>query len=161
MDIEQVLALLATAEGHVRADRLADAAATYRLALSEPALDAHPEARCEVCANYGALMLHELRLDTAVPDAANRLDLAIDMLLRARAGYGLVTGAGFRVTNDTNLALAYFQRHQLTGQHGDLMSAHMALDGAEARVDSSDGDMRDWIRSIPVETCPNFSPIGP
>jgi hypothetical protein len=148
MDIDQVLALLVAAQSHIRADRLADAAAIYRMLLADPALDAHPEARNEVWANYGALMLHELRLDTAVHDAGQRLDDALDLLHKARAGYGLATGGAFRVTNDTNLALAYFQRHQLTGHHGDLMSAHMALDGAEASVQADNQDMRDWIRSI-------------
>lgn len=147
-DIEQGLALLVSAEAHIRADRLSDAAETYRIALAAPALAAHPAARCEVCANFGALMLHELRVTHNAPDAGRRLDEAIDLLLQARAGYGLVPGEGFRVTNDTNLALAYFQRYQLSGQHGDLMSAHIALDGAEARADGSDTDMRDWIRSI-------------
>jgi hypothetical protein len=147
-DIEQVLALLVTAQAHIHADRLADAAATYRLALAEPALDAHPAARCEVCANFGALMLHDLRLDSAAPDAVRRLDEAIELLLKARADYGLAPGEGLRVTNDTNLALAYLQRYQLSGHHGDLLSAHMALDGAEARVDGKEAEMCDWVRSI-------------
>jgi hypothetical protein len=148
MGIEQVLALLATAEAHIRADRLADAAATYRMALADPALEAYAAARCEACSNLGALLLHDLRLDISASDAGKRLDDALDLLLKAQAGYGLVAGHGFRVTNDANLALAYFQRYRLTGHHGDLISAHMALDGAEALVATDDGDMRDWIRSI-------------
>ena len=144
----QALALLVDAQVHIRADRLTDAAATYRRALADPALEAYPAARCEACSNLGALMLHDLRLDTSAPDAGQRLDDALQLLINARAGYGLVAGGGFRVTNDTNLALAYFLRYQLTGRHGDLISAHLALDGAEALVDSGDGDMRDWIRSI-------------
>ncbi len=147
-DGEQVLALLVTAQAHIRADRLADAAATYQLALADSALNANPAARCEVCANFGALMLHELRVAHDAPDVGRRLDEAIDLMLQARAGYGLLPGAGLRVTNDTNLALAYFQRYQLNGHHGDLMSAHMALDGAEARIEGKDAEMRDWVRSI-------------
>lgn len=147
-DIEPVLALLVTAQAHIRADRLADAAATYRLALAGPALDAYPAARREVCANFGALMLNDLRLDSTAPEAGPRLDEAIELLLKARAGYGVAPGDGFRVTNNTNLALAYLQRYQLTGQHGDLLSAHMALDGAEALVDADNAEMRDWVRSI-------------
>jgi uncharacterized protein (DUF2345 family) len=148
MDIEQVLALLATAQSHILADRLADAAQTYLTVLAEPALDAHLAARSEVQANYGALLLHQVHLDADGEDAGRRLDEAIDMLLQARAGYGLVAGDGLRVTNDANLALAYFLRHRRSGQHKDLMAAHLALDGAEARIDRNDNSQRDWIRSI-------------
>lgn len=148
MDIDQVLALLAAAQNHILADRLADAAQTYLTALSEPALEAHPVARCEVQANYGALLLHQIHLDTDGEDAGRRLDDAIDMLLQARTGYDLVAGDGLRVTNDANLALAYFLRHRRTGRHKDLMAAHLALDGAEARIDRHDQGQRDWIRSI-------------
>jgi hypothetical protein len=148
LETEQIIELLTLAEALIRSDRLAEAAEQYRRLLDEPALDEVPMARTEVFANYGALLLHEARLD---PDGAlgeHRLDQAIDMLVRAQHGYRLGQGAGSGVTTATNLALAYFQRHRSTGQHADLISAHLALDGAETAADPEDQAMLEWIGSI-------------
>ena len=148
LDSEQVIDLLAAAEALIRAEQLTEAAEQYRALLLEPALDEVPVARTEVYANYGALLLHEARLDPVGKLAEHRLDLAIDMLGRAQLGYRMGEGAGSSVTTDTNLALAYFQRHIATGQHADIMSAHLALDGAELAAGRGDQPMLDWIRSI-------------
>lgn len=143
-DSQEVLALLAVAEAHIRADRLAEASALYREVMDEPALDQLPDARREVCANYGALLLHEARLITDKTDVSDKLDRAIEMLTRARA----TLPQRKSVISDTNLALAYFQRHIVTERQSDLMSAHLALDGAEAAIPGDDGDLLDWVRSI-------------
>lgn len=148
LDREQVLALLATAEGYIRADRLSEAATLYRQVLAEPALDDLPTARTEIFANYGALLLHEVRSGPTGPDRERILAQAIDMLARARQGYRSGQGDGSSAVSDTNLALAYFQRHLVTGENGDLMSAHLALDRAESVTAVGDRDMLDWIRSI-------------
>jgi hypothetical protein len=148
LDRDQVVDLLAMAESLIRADLLSEAAEQYRRVLLEPALDLLPAARTEVYANYGALLLHEARLDPQGALVEHRLELAIDMLGRAQLGFRLGQGEGNSVTTDTNLALAYFQRHLLTGQHADLMSAHLALDGAERASGREDRAMLDWIGSI-------------
>jgi hypothetical protein len=142
-DPDEVLALLARAAGHIRAERLAEAASCYQQLLLEPAA-----ARIEVLANYGALQLHEARTADDSARVADKLDQAIDMLSRARAGQRLGQGGGKSTISDTNLALAYFQRHLANGQHADLMSAHLALDGAEAEAPPDDPDLIEWIRSI-------------
>ncbi|MBJ3783448.1 hypothetical protein [Devosia sediminis] len=147
-DAEAVLALLASAEAHIRADRLDEASAQYRLLLEESALDQLPAARIEVFANYGALLLHEARLTEDEAELRRTLDQAIDMLTRARAGRRRDEFNRNSVISDTNLALAYFQRHVATGNHADLMSAHLALDGAEAVIPADDRDLHDWVRSI-------------
>jgi len=144
-DREQILALLASAQAHIRAGSHVEAASQYRLLLLDPALDDMPGIRTEVLANYGALLLREARLPDT-PDAETRLEMAIDLLSRARMGYRLGQGTGSSVTADTNLALAYFQRHLATGRYADLMSAHMVLDGAEAAAADAP-DMLDWVRS--------------
>lgn len=147
-DTEEVLALLAIAEAHIRADRLLEAAAQYRAVLDQPALNDLPTARVEVYANYGALLLHEARLADDDADVRRMLSEAIDMLTRARVEHrrGPINRNG--VISDTNLALAHFQRFVATNSHADLMSAHLALDGAEGAVPENDPDLRDWVRSI-------------
>jgi tetratricopeptide (TPR) repeat protein len=147
-DPDEVLALLARAAGHIQAERLAEAASCYRQLLLEPALSDIPAARIEVLANYGALLLHEARMADDSTVATDKLDQAIDMLSRARAGQRLGQGGGKSMISDTNLALAYFQRHLANGQHADLMAAHLALDGAEADAAPDEPDLIDWIRSI-------------
>ncbi len=151
LDREQVLDLLATAEGYIRADRLSEAATLYRQVLAEPVMDDLPTARTEIFANYGALLLHEVRSGPAGPERERLLELAIDMLVRARHGHRLGHGEGNSAVSETNLALAYFQRHLVTGEDGDLMSAHIALDSAESATAAGDSDMLDWIRSIQAQ----------
>lgn len=147
LDQQQVLALLALAERHIKADRLAAAAAHYRRVLSEPILDALPAARTEAQANFGALLLHAARIDPGGAEAHQQLEQAIELLGNARTGYQSGEGAGNAAVTSTNLALAYFERHRLAGDDADLMSAHVALDGAEAAA-PDDPETRDWIRSV-------------
>ncbi|MHA6297389.1 hypothetical protein [Devosia sp. CAU 1758] len=146
-----MLDLLTTAEGHIRADRLSEAATLYRQVLAEPALDDLPTAKTEAFANYGALLLHEVRSGPTSPDRERMLTLAIDLLTQARMGHNLGKGDGSSAVSDTNLALAYFQRHLVNGEDGDLMSAHIALDSAESAVAAEDWDMLEWIRSIQAQ----------
>lgn len=148
LDQDHVLALLAAAEGYIRADRLDEAALKYQQVLEDPALDQLPTARSEVFANYGALLLHQVRQRQPGPDSDSALALAIDMLSRARMGYRLGQGEGSGIVTDTNLALAYFQLHLSSGENAALMSAHFALDGAEKATATDDQDMLAWIRSI-------------
>lgn len=145
---ENILHLLATAEADIRADRLSEAVKTYEFLLSQPGLGAHPSARTEVCANYGALLLHEARLAGIAPGVTLTLDRAIALLSEAQRDYGTQSGDRTRVITETNLALAYVQRHFLTGSNADLMSAHLALDAAEARALSQDRDILEWIASV-------------
>lgn len=148
LDTAQVIDLLAAAETLIRSGLLEEAAEQYRTVLTQPALDAMPAARIEAYANYGALLLHEARLNPAGPLAEQQLDMAINVLVRAQRGHRLRQGEGSSVTTDTNLALAYIQRHEKTGKHADLMSAHLALDAAEQALDPSDQQLLEWVHSI-------------
>jgi len=149
-DRDEILAALVTAETLIRSEQLAEAAALYQSILIDTMLDDIPTARTEVFANYGALLLHKARSLGGSPEAQSHLERAIDMLSRARKGYQLGQGEGSSAISDTNLALAYYQRFTMTDHGTDLMSAHMALDGAEAAAlaDSAAQDKIDWIRSI-------------
>lgn len=148
LDRERILSLLAAAQAAINADRLAEAATLYQSALADPGLEHMPTARTEVLSNCGALLLHQARLTPDDADTERRLDDAIDMLSRARMYYRLGQGEGSSVTTDTNLALAFFQRHLANGQRADIMRAHIALDGAEAVIDADDANMVDWVKTI-------------
>mgnify|MGYP001202548552 CR=1 FL=1 len=147
LDRKQVLALLAKAEAHIKAERLDAAAEQYLKLLAEPVLDELPSARTEVQANYGALLLHRARMALEDEESAALLNEAIGLLDRACTAYRRGQGSGSSATAATNLALAYFQRYRVSGERADLMAAHLALDGAEAAA-SGDNDTLDWVRSI-------------
>lgn len=145
---KRILELLASAQAHIRADRLDDAAAIYRSSLEDRALAQHSDAHFEVLSNYGALLLHAFKLADTNPGQLNEIDLAIDLLCQARQlGRAPSDESGGPVA-DANLALAYFERYRHAKRPADLMSAHLILGDVESALGDSDRDLRDWVRSI-------------
>lgn len=146
LDRDEALLCLAKAEADIRADRFAEAAQHYRSALALPALLDLPALHTEALGNYGALLLHEAHQQAAASERLHRLNSAIASLEEARRLSRASNGSGNTATIAANLALAYFRRFEISAEQADLMSAHMALDGAEA--ENGETDMQDWIRSI-------------
>ncbi|MGB3339684.1 MAG: hypothetical protein WBA73_21085 [Devosia sp.] len=104
--------------------------------------------RGEVLTNLGAALCMSARGQQG-EDALTRLEEARNLLAKALTHRSRSQAPAAWATTRANLALVHLTRYETTGNMDDLLSAHLALDGTEPALRSTDDTaLRDWINAI-------------
>lgn len=142
---ESIFTTLARARALVE-DRAFESAASIYRSLLEAEL-ATP-LRGEILTNLGAALCMAARGKQG-PTARAQLEQARDLLAEAlpcRPRDQLP--AAWAITR-ANLALVHLARHEASGDNGELLSAHMALDGVDQALrHAGETTLRDWVSTI-------------
>ena len=123
-----------------------DAAALLYLEALED--DLAPLLRGEVLTNLGAALCLIAR-GAEGPAARAQLDEARDLLVEALpCRQRRQAPAAWAITR-ANLALVHLARYEATGESGELLSAHLALDGVDKALRrSGETALQDWVAAI-------------
>jgi hypothetical protein len=109
-----------------------------------------PDLRSEVQTNLAAALCTLVQQKHwPRTEALNQLDRARDLLTAALQHRQRRTAPRDWVSSRANLALVHMARHDITGNEHDILSAHMALDGAEDALGRhGDVELSGWIKAI-------------
>lgn len=107
-----------------------------------------PALRGEVLTNLGAALCMSSR-GQAGEAALARLEQARSLLVDALPLRSPSNAPEAWATTRANLALVHLARYENTGNHHELLSAHLALDGTEPTLRSRKvPELTDWISAI-------------
>lgn len=126
--------------------RAFESAATIYLSLLEAELAA--PLRGEILTNLGAALCMAARGNRG-PAARAQLDQARDLLVEALPCRPRDQAPSAWAITRANLALVHLARYEANGDSGEMLSAHLALDGVD-RVLRHAGEtaLRDWVSAI-------------
>ena len=126
--------------------RAFESAATIYLSLLEAELAA--PLRGEILTNLGAALCMAARGNRG-PAARAQLDQARDLLVEALPCRPRDQAPSAWAITRANLALVHLARYEANRDSGEMLSAHMALDGVD-RVLRHAGEtaLRDWVAAI-------------
>lgn len=142
-----VIAALTRARTLIDGEDFAGAATLYGKVLDG---ELQPDLRSEVQTNLAAALCTLAQQKHWPPtEALNQLDRARDLLTAALQHRQRATAPRDWVSSRANLALVHMARHDVAGNEHDILSAHMALDGAEDALGRhGDAELIGWIKAI-------------
>ena len=142
---ESIFTTLARTRALIEGRAFEAAAGIYR-SLLEAELAA--PLRGEILTNLGAALCLMAR-GAEGPAARAQLDEARDLLVEALpCRQRRQAPAAWAITR-ANLALVHLARYEATGESGELLSAHLALDGVDKALRrSGETALQDWVAAI-------------